>query len=81
MDLAITTLVSCPTNSFTFDEGILDARGARFSFVVSSDYMHLAVLTVPVAAVSEFETHDGDEIINVLEGELCENLCLRRRKK
>lgn len=46
-------------------------RHVRFSFVVSNDYMHLAVLTVPVAGVSEFETHQGDEVINVLEGELC----------
>jgi mannose-6-phosphate isomerase-like protein (cupin superfamily) len=42
-----------------------------FSFVVSDDYMHLALLTVPVAGVSEFEAHAGDEVINVLEGELC----------
>ena len=42
-----------------------------FSFVVSNDYMHLAVLTVPVAALSEFEKHEGDEVINVIEGELC----------
>jgi mannose-6-phosphate isomerase-like protein (cupin superfamily) len=46
-------------------------RHVLISFVVSNDYMHLAVLTVPVGVVSEFETHDGDEVINVLEGELC----------
>ncbi len=46
-------------------------RHVLFSFVVSNDYMHLSVLTVPVAGVSEFETHQGDEVINVLEGELC----------
>jgi len=46
-------------------------RHVLFSFVVSNDYMHLALLTVPVAGVSEFETHDGDEVINVLDGELC----------
>jgi mannose-6-phosphate isomerase-like protein (cupin superfamily) len=46
-------------------------RHVRFSFVVSNDYMHLAVLAVPVAGVSEFETHEGDEVVNVLEGELC----------
>jgi mannose-6-phosphate isomerase-like protein (cupin superfamily) len=46
-------------------------RHVLFSFVVSNDYMHLALLTVPVAGVSEFEIHDGDEVINVLEGELC----------
>jgi mannose-6-phosphate isomerase-like protein (cupin superfamily) len=46
-------------------------RHVLFSFVVSNDFMHLAVLTVPVAGVSEFETHAGDEVINVLEGELC----------
>lgn len=46
-------------------------RHILFSFVVSNDYMHLAILSVPVSGVSEFETHDGDEVINVLEGELC----------
>jgi mannose-6-phosphate isomerase-like protein (cupin superfamily) len=46
-------------------------RHVLFSFVVSNDYMHLALLTVPVGGVSEFETHHGDEVINVLEGELC----------
>ena len=48
-----------------------EERHVLFSFVVSSDYMHLGVLTAPVAGVSEFETHQGDEVINVLEGELC----------
>jgi mannose-6-phosphate isomerase-like protein (cupin superfamily) len=42
-----------------------------FSFVVSNDYIHLAVLKVPVAGISELESHEGDEIINVLEGDLC----------
>jgi mannose-6-phosphate isomerase-like protein (cupin superfamily) len=46
-------------------------RHVLFSFVVSNDYMHLCVLTVPTASVSEFETHQGDEVINVLEGEFC----------
>jgi mannose-6-phosphate isomerase-like protein (cupin superfamily) len=46
-------------------------RHVLFSFVVSSDFMHLAVLTAPVGCTSEFETHNGDEVINVLEGELC----------
>lgn len=46
-------------------------RHVLFSFVVSNDYMHLCVLSVPVAGVSEFEFHKGDEVINVLEGELC----------
>jgi mannose-6-phosphate isomerase-like protein (cupin superfamily) len=46
-------------------------RHVLFSFVVSNDYMHLALLTVPVSGVSEFEIHDGDEVINVLTGELC----------
>jgi mannose-6-phosphate isomerase-like protein (cupin superfamily) len=48
-----------------------EKRHVLYSFVVSNDYMHLAILTVPVAGVSEFETHQGDEVINVLEGELC----------
>jgi mannose-6-phosphate isomerase-like protein (cupin superfamily) len=46
-------------------------RHVTFSFIVSNDYMHLALLTVPVAGVSEFEVHEGDEVINVLSGELC----------
>ncbi len=46
-------------------------RHVLFSFIVSNDYMHLALLTVPVSGVSEFETHGGDEVIDVLEGELC----------
>ncbi len=48
-----------------------EKRHVLFSFVVSNDYMHLAVLKVPVAGVSEFESHGGDEVIYVLEGELC----------
>ncbi len=46
-------------------------RHVLFSFVVSNDYMHLAVLKVPVAGVSELESHKGDEVINILDGELC----------
>jgi mannose-6-phosphate isomerase-like protein (cupin superfamily) len=46
-------------------------RHVLFSFVVSNDYLHLALLTVPVAGVSEFEVHEGDEVIDVLAGELC----------
>jgi mannose-6-phosphate isomerase-like protein (cupin superfamily) len=46
-------------------------RHVLFSFIVSNDYMHLALLKVPVAGVSEFETHGGDEVIDLLEGELC----------
>ena len=46
-------------------------RHVLFSFIVSSDYMHLAILQVPVNITSEFERHDGDEVINLLEGELC----------
>jgi len=46
-------------------------RHVLWSFVVSNDYMHLAVLTIPVAGVSELESHEGDEAIYVLDGELC----------
>jgi mannose-6-phosphate isomerase-like protein (cupin superfamily) len=42
-----------------------------FSFIVSNDYFHLAILKVPVSGISELETHKGDEIIHVLEGDLC----------
>ncbi|MFB0547198.1 MAG: cupin domain-containing protein [Anaerolineae bacterium] len=45
-------------------------RHVLFSFVVSNDYMHLALLTVPVAGASELESHRGDEVLAVLEGEL-----------
>ena len=45
-------------------------RHVLFSFVVSNDYMHLAVLTVPVSGLSELESHKGDEILAVLKGTL-----------
>jgi mannose-6-phosphate isomerase-like protein (cupin superfamily) len=48
-----------------------ESRHVLFSFMVSNDLMHLALLKVPVAGVSEFESHGGDEIIYPLEGELC----------
>ena len=45
-------------------------RHILFSFIVSNDYMHLAIVEVPVNITSEFEKHDGDEVIYVLEGGL-----------
>ncbi len=42
-----------------------------FSFLVSNDYIHLAILKIPIFGLSEFERHKGDEVINVLQGELC----------
>jgi len=58
-----------PADQLTLVHG--KERHVEFSFIVSNDYMHLSLLTVPVAGVSEFETHDGDEVFDVLEGELC----------
>jgi mannose-6-phosphate isomerase-like protein (cupin superfamily) len=46
-------------------------RHVLFSFFVSNDYMHLAMLEVPVAVTSELEIHEGDEVIDVVEEELC----------
>ncbi|NQS89452.1 cupin domain-containing protein [Patescibacteria group bacterium] len=39
-------------------------------FIVSNDYMHLALLTIPVGGYSELEAHKGDEAGAVLEGNL-----------
>lgn len=46
-------------------------RHVLFSFIVSNDYLHLAILKVPVAGISELERHQGDEGVHILEGELC----------
>lgn len=45
-------------------------RHVLFSFIVSNDYMHVAVLTIPAGGYSEVESHKGDEASYVLEGEL-----------
>ena len=45
-------------------------RHVLFSFAVSNDYMHVAILEVPVGVTSELEKHRGDEVVNVLKGEL-----------
>jgi len=41
-----------------------------FSFVVSNDYINIALLEVPVGGISEAETHKGDELLYALEGDL-----------
>lgn len=46
-------------------------RHIFYSFMVSNDYMNVAIATIPIATTSEIEKHNGDEVINVLEGELC----------
>jgi mannose-6-phosphate isomerase-like protein (cupin superfamily) len=46
-------------------------RHILFSFIVSNDYMNLAIIEVPVNITSEFEKHCGDEVIDLLDGELC----------
>ena len=45
-------------------------RHVLFSFVVSNDYVNVALLEVPVGGISESETHKGDELVYVLEGDL-----------
>ena len=62
-------IVVKPDDNLTLIHG--KERHILFSFLVSSDYMHVAIVTVPVAATSEFEKHAGDEVVSVLEGELC----------
>ncbi len=39
-------------------------------FIVSNDYINIALVDIPVGVDSEIETHDGDEALAVLEGEL-----------
>lgn len=41
-----------------------------FSFIVSSDYIHFGELTIPPNGYSEFEQHEGDEVIYALKGEV-----------
>jgi quercetin dioxygenase-like cupin family protein len=40
------------------------------SFIVSNDYMNVALLQIPVGGISESETHKGDELLYALEGDL-----------
>ena len=41
-----------------------------FSFVVSNDYINVALLQMPVGGISEMEKHQGDELLYALEGDL-----------
>ena len=45
-------------------------RHVLFSFIVSNDYINVALLQMPVGAISEVETHQGDELLYALEGDL-----------
>jgi len=49
-----------------------------FSFIVSNDYMHIAVLTIPPGGHSEVESHKGDEALYVLEEDLVVRLVPER---
>lgn len=62
-----------PDNRLTLIHG--RERHILFSFLVSNDYMNVAIVSIPVATTSEVEKHKGDEVINVLEGELCVRIC------
>jgi mannose-6-phosphate isomerase-like protein (cupin superfamily) len=45
-------------------------RHVFFSFVVSNDYVNVALLQIPVGGISEVEQHKGDELLYALEGDL-----------
>lgn len=45
-------------------------RHILLSFIVSNDYMNLAIMTLPVSRYSEWDIHDGDEVVIVLKGSL-----------
>jgi gentisate 1,2-dioxygenase len=40
------------------------------SMIVSNDYMHVGLITIPIGGYSEMETHPGDETLYALEGDL-----------
>jgi len=40
-----------------------------FSFIVSNDYINVALLHVGVGGISDLETHRGDELLYALEGD------------
>ena len=41
-----------------------------YSFIISNDYMNIAMLSVPASSQSEVEKHKGDKLIHVIDGEL-----------
>jgi len=45
-------------------------RHVLFSFVVSNDYINVALLQIPVGGISEVERHKGDELLYALRGDL-----------
>lgn len=45
-------------------------RHVLFSFIVSNDYINIALLHVGVGGLSEVESHKGDELLYALEGDL-----------
>jgi mannose-6-phosphate isomerase-like protein (cupin superfamily) len=42
----------------------------RRSFIVSNDYVHTSLVKMFSGGVSDYEVHQGDEVINVIEGEM-----------
>jgi cupin superfamily acireductone dioxygenase involved in methionine salvage len=45
-----------------------------FSIIYSSDEMTIAKMVLPVNKYSEMESHEGDEVVNVLKGKLTINI-------
>ncbi len=40
------------------------------SMIVSNDYINVGLISIPAAGRSEFEIHNGDETLYVLQGDL-----------
>lgn len=49
----------CGTNNFI-----------RRSFTVSNDYLHTSLASILPGGISDYEQHKGDEIVNVISGEI-----------
>ena len=42
----------------------------RRSFIVSNDYLHTSLVSILSGRISDYEKHGGDEVVNVIEGEM-----------
>jgi mannose-6-phosphate isomerase-like protein (cupin superfamily) len=42
----------------------------RRSFIVSNDYVHTSLVKMFSGSISDQETHQGDEVVNVIQGEM-----------
>lgn len=47
-----------------------EKRHMLLSFIVRNDYMNIAIMTLPKGVYSEWEVHEGDEVVVVLKGSL-----------